>query len=70
MAERTYHRTVSTSAAPSVPPNCAQYHVERRCYGCQRPLRISKELSLWFVGYPQNAVYGSCCFSVAAKAGT
>lgn len=47
--------------------SCKKYAVDRRCYGCQRPLRIKDEPALWFTGFPGRAVYGVCCFTQATN---
>lgn len=53
-------------AEPSRPPNFKQYGVEHRCYGCGRHLTATEPR--WFMSIPFHAVYGHCCFQVAARA--
>ncbi len=51
-------------AAPSRPPTFKAYGVDRRCSNCGSKLTVKD--TRWFQGYPFRAVYGLCCWSIAA----
>ncbi len=52
-------------AAPSRPPNFKNYGVDRKCYGCGA--KLTAQDTRWFVGLPVRAVYGMCCWTLAAR---
>ncbi len=43
-----------------------KYAVKAVCSGCGRKLVKAHEPAMWFQGHPFRAVYGPCCWSIAA----
>lgn len=57
------------SAPGSEAVSFRKYEVEPYCGGCGRKLVKAHEPAMWFHGYPPpTAVFGECCWSLAASA--